>query len=252
MHEDKLYAIAMQCAKLNNQGCSCECHLCQFNVYNYAADTKEASLLKANAYTDFHNRNEVEMKIRSAEATAAWTPVVILAMVTGLFIWGCASCKSCMKPDELRPAPTQEVEKTNRERIMEELDRIAYSHLTELEDQLRVLINLPNNPNNTLMILRILNKYGVDDMNGDGLINCIDYSLMFRRLYGNDARLMVNYNPKTGMNHMYIKLVYPEGRLVSVDPQGTTDKWLMKTIWGKQYDPAFSTDETNKYRKFIE
>jgi len=39
---DKLYTIAMTCARLNHEGCGRMCHACQFNVFNYIDDVREA------------------------------------------------------------------------------------------------------------------------------------------------------------------------------------------------------------------
>ena len=40
MKEDKLYAIAMSCERYRDQGCSCQCGVCQFNVFNYVPALK--------------------------------------------------------------------------------------------------------------------------------------------------------------------------------------------------------------------
>jgi len=60
MVEDKLYHIALQCARFNDNGCDRVCEGCQFNIYNYVYDVREASLLKAVAYTDYLHEKQIE------------------------------------------------------------------------------------------------------------------------------------------------------------------------------------------------
>ena len=65
MDKQNLYNIAIQCARLNSKGCAKGCEQCQFNVFNYVDDIREASLLKANAYTDYYNEKALMDKINS-------------------------------------------------------------------------------------------------------------------------------------------------------------------------------------------
>ena len=63
------------------------------------------------------------------------------------------------------------------------------------------LILLKNNPNqirNVPLVLTVMQRYGVPDINEDGKVDCIDYSIWFRMLYGSNARIIINNNPKNG------------------------------------------------------
>lgn len=105
-----------------------------------------------------------------------------------------------------------------------------------------------NNPDNIVLILALLQVQDLEDRNDDDLINCIDYSKRFRELYGNQARLMVNYNPSTGMNHMYIKIKLPNNKYIEIEPQAGRDSgYTMQEFWGNVFDPAYSRDATWEY-----
>jgi hypothetical protein len=43
----------------------------------------------------------------------------------------------------------------------------------------------------------------VYDVNGDNQINCIDYAILFKMMYGHAARIIRNENPRTGMHHLF-------------------------------------------------
>jgi hypothetical protein len=80
------------------------------------------------------------------------------------------------------------------------------------------------------------------DMNNDNKINCIDYSLLFRKIYGRDALLVVN----TRMNHMLIKIGY-----TYVEPQGRGKTWHPTAMWGDRYDSSYNCEVTAAWDHFI-
>ena len=82
------------------------------------------------------------------------------------------------------------------------------------------------------------------DISRDGKINCIDYSIIFRRLYGPSAKLIINNNPKTDMNHMFIYVYIPSTGGQYIEPQGAPDWYSMGVVWGSRYDPAYNKDVT--------
>lgn len=79
-------------------------------------------------------------------------------------------------------------------------------------------------------------------MNNDSKINCIDYSLLFRKIYGKDATLVLN----TKMNHMLVKV-----NNIYVEPQGSNDTWYPGKFWGEQYNEDFNIDVTKQWDHFI-
>jgi len=84
------------------------------------------------------------------------------------------------------------------------------------------------------------------DISRDGKINCIDYSIIFSRLYGPKTRLIINNNPKTGMNHMFVKVwISSNNNYQYIEPQGAPDWYSMGVVWGMKYDPLYNKDVTD-------
>lgn len=103
-------------------------------------------------------------------------------------------------------------------------------------------------------ILQQTRRY-VTDVNRDGEINCIDYSITFYRLAERDGTyhpmhfdIVVNYNPYTGMNHMFIKFRV-DGETYYIEPQsqGDYDKYLMEAKWGDEYNPVYNIEDKTYY-----
>ena len=221
MCEDKLYTIAMQCAKLNHAGCSCNCHLCQFNIFNYLNDVREASLLKAHAYTDFQTQQAIfKQAERTLAAQRAGPFISLVILIVGVW-WLFHSCNTA--PKDTPPDIKHTIERT-----------------------LKYLKSNPNNPENIPIVIDLMLLMGVKDVNYDGQINCIDYSVTFRQLYGDNAHLMINNNPNNGMNHMFVR-VWNGYKIIDVEPQSTDDRYAMSLVWGTQYDPQFNKDVTSSW-----
>jgi len=92
MQEDKLYAVARRCTELSDQGCANDCELCQYNVFNYVKDAREASLLKANAATDYYRAKEVHEQYKQMRFQEQVAPLVFIAVLIGLVMWACSGC----------------------------------------------------------------------------------------------------------------------------------------------------------------
>jgi len=90
--DDKYYVIAMECAKRNAEGCNMQCQICQFNIFNYLDDVREAALLKATAQTDYERNRELSKKIEQDKAASFWGPMLFSCLLIGLLVWGCQSC----------------------------------------------------------------------------------------------------------------------------------------------------------------
>lgn len=116
------------------------------------------------------------------------------------------------------------------------------------------LIFLKNNPNkirNVPLVLTVMQRYGVPDINEDGKVDCIDYSIWFRMFYGSNACIIINDNPKTGMNHMFIRIWYNGYEIMDVEPQGTPTRYSMGLIWGMRYDPFYNKDVTSQWTHVV-
>jgi hypothetical protein len=93
------------------------------------------------------------------------------------------------------------------------------------------------------------------DMNGDGNITCIDYTLMFYDAYPNknNVRIVWNKNTAANMNHLFVK-VWVNGEWMPVEPQAyinpITDRWFsMRKYWGTKYSPDYDLDVTSNIEK---
>lgn len=231
MRNDKLYLVALQCADLNAKGCNNDCRTCKYNVFDYTDDIKYAALLKATAYTDYFSHTKIKKKKRS--------PIAIVAIVI-VSLSLLSATLSMFKDDDTYEyiAPQQTV------------DNNDFSD--ELIAEAKYLLNNPNNVRNIPRVLALMHGEGlsVNDMNNDGLINCIDYTLVFRLFYGSNARIIHNNNPPH-MNHMFIRVLYNSYEYIDVEPQGTVDMYSMGVIWGMQYNPKYNKDVTSQWTHVV-
>jgi len=115
----------------------------------------------------------------------------------------------------------------------------------------RYLAANPNRIENITRVLSLMRNMGVPDMNRDGLINCIDFSILFRTIYGSNARIIINENPTNGMNHMFIRVRYNATDYMDIEPQGTPDRYSMGLIWGVMYNPRYNRDVTSQWTHVV-
>jgi hypothetical protein len=92
------------------------------------------------------------------------------------------------------------------------------------------------------------------DVNGDGKTNCIDAAVTFYKYYPDKSKvcIMINYNPKTGMNHLF-NCVFTDGVWRAVEPQAyytNYKSYWMRDVWGNEYDRSFNRDETDKWKVY--
>lgn len=98
----------------------------------------------------------------------------------------------------------------------------------------------------------------VRDVNGDGAVNCQDYASTFRSIwlrshYSLSCEIIRNVNPRTGMNHVFIRVWGKDckgemGRWC-IEPQATSP-YLMEEVWGKRYNQLLNiVGETERWQK---
>lgn len=108
------------------------------------------------------------------------------------------------------------------------------------------------------MILATLKEAqgGVYDYNGDGLVNCIDYTCLFKLAWDknyperkNDCGIVRNYNENTGMHHLFIRVFDDNHREIEVEPWAENKRrYLMRQNWDSKYNPKFNIyGETAKW-----
>lgn len=102
------------------------------------------------------------------------------------------------------------------------------------------------------------------DVNGDGMVNCIDYSVAFKetwdRIYYtrmDRCNFVINKNPVTGFHHMFIRVTptYYPWEDILVEPQaspGIYDKdksrLYVNVYWGDRYDGRYNKYEFSEQR----
>lgn len=155
-------------------------------------------------------------------------------------------------------APTQ-VAPTQAENEFQSTVLQMFMHTNEanrpirtLEEELTWFRDNPNRLDNIPRILAVMRRHGVWDVNGDGVIDCIDHSLIFRKLYGSNARIIINVNPNNGMNHMFIRVLWDGGlQVMDIEPQGTPERFSMGVVWGVMYNPMFNRDVTSQWTHVV-
>jgi len=148
-----------------------------------------------------------------------------------------------------------------------EHDRRQQGNHTTIFREWIINLNAPSVPpttsmqlSNMEMIEATLHKVNRDlkakvDVNGDGLINCIDAAVLFYQHFPDKNRvsIILNYNEATGMNHLF-NLVYVNKTWRALEPQAYYMNYSimwMEQIWGKQYDSFKNSSATSQYLKFV-
>jgi hypothetical protein len=87
------------------------------------------------------------------------------------------------------------------------------------------------------------------DVNKDGLVNCIDYAILFHIKYGDRSRIIHNTNPAKGFNHLFNYVLSTSNVWMAVEPQGNNGNWPMSVYWKDSYDSQYDVDETSYWRE---
>ena len=83
------------------------------------------------------------------------------------------------------------------------------------------------------------------DVNGDGLMNCIDCAVVFYRAWPDKSTVRIIHNRP--LNHLF-NSVYINGRWITVEPQrrdGSMAGWT-------NYDPRWDVNETDKWKVYAQ
>ena len=100
----------------------------------------------------------------------------------------------------------------------------------------------------------------VYDRDGDGLVNCIDYTITFKKEWDvvmspNQCEIVRNYDKggRSKMNHLVVRVrLASDGEWLYVEPQARHNKrnYKMNDFWGARYDPKYNLfGETNYWLK---
>jgi len=92
------------------------------------------------------------------------------------------------------------------------------------------------------------------DVNGDGLVNCIDAAVLFYQFYPrrNEVTIIHNLNNGTNMNHLFNGVMIGN-TWRGIEPQAyfsNRASFYMTDIWGSSYEHTKNTIVTAYYSKF--
>jgi hypothetical protein len=236
-----LRRFAHKCAEHKAYGtCNSMCRTCALNISAYSISPENAVITQQMAELDVQEKIADRCAEADAERTATnrrliiW---VILIAACAFMIMQYRSCMSEAKNNRITQKAVQSVPAVKTPVID-----------TTVRKQAAVDVLVP--------IRSTLSQVTKQrDMNGDGNVTCIDYTLMFYDTYPNknNVRVMWNKNTATGMNHLFVK-VWVNGEWLPVEPQAyvnpITDRWFsMRKYWGTKYSPNYDMDVTPNVEK---
>jgi hypothetical protein len=202
----EMYRLAFTCSRQSREGkCSAgECAICPFNINQYLDDPQEARIIQASAAIDEANSTDLKRQVaaldNAPDHSVAWSiALFVLCLLLVIVPIGCLCCT----------APTQVVNTvTATKDILKDVDAMIVQTLVETRKQIR-------------------------DMNKDGLINCIDYALLFAWIYPPQSVYCI-INQHGNFNHMF-NYVYWDGGMVAIEPQAQSVRYTMQEFWGSTY-----------------
>ncbi|GHU13163.1 hypothetical protein FACS1894161_2840 [Spirochaetia bacterium] len=199
----KLYRVSSRCAELGGR-CTQNCGNCEYNVSLYVDDPREAVLIKTSARID-HDR----LAEHISEHNAGTVGIYVFLFLLFLGCWfGISSCmKSCSTPTATsteKKTPTQAA--YSKSYLMIDVEMA----LSKVHDTLR-------------------------DVNGDSLIDCIDYALLMHK-YMPAARIIYQNNPDTGFCHLFNAINIVGWGPTFLEPQ-RRQITPMDRVWGSRYNP---------------
>jgi len=202
----ELYRIAYQCASVYDT-CNHVCNTCPYCTLHYTNE-QDALLIMAGAKMDYHRHHAEE----SGHFIAWLVSAIFMLGLAVLLILGICWCVKSVK--RLFVPPKQPVS-------------ISRQLPTKVERQIRQT--------------RDVVAQQLFDVNGDKLLNCIDYAIMFCAIY---PKSKVIYNQHGTMNHAFNAVWVDEwGTYIYIEPQNR-QKILMEDVWGRAYDPTYNEEKT--------
>jgi len=229
--QQALFDVACNCAfNRSEKQCSATfgsstCTGCKWNLFEYVdADPRKAKLLMLSAERSIRilasTRRSVDSFARFIDTLVVITAVIIITLIV-LAVKGCQ---------------------------LEQAERAAEA---AAKPQAQVILSTENKVDKALSKVALNYK----DVNGDGLVNCIDAAVLFYKYYPdkNDVTIELNYNTKTGMNHLF-NVVNFQGTWRAIEPQAKAtgnSRYFMRDVWGSKYDPAYNKVVTKDYIKYV-
>jgi hypothetical protein len=249
---DFMYYFAKDCATHKYNGdCNRQCKDCASNIIKYGIDPQQAVMLQHAAELEIGHVLDMQHKraMQEAELVRAkrieWNEsveaqrrggmaalkVVLIAIILTIplviHIKGCQSL-TFQPVGKVDSAPQQNHRELPRPQATYIFDDLSFDE----QDTAGAYH------------AQTLGRIYKVDMNGDGKINCIDYTIQYWQYYPKQEylRIVWNKNPNNGFNHLFIYLFeWP------VEPQGTPRRNSMDEFWGARYDPEYDRDVTDLF-----
>jgi hypothetical protein len=231
-----LRRFAHECARHKiYKTCNNMCQRCALNVSAYSITKEDAVIIQQMADLDIGEAAARRHRIAVEQQDAYARQKKISVLTWAIFIIPCIflfalfrSCATEAKNDRITRRETQSVP------VIE----------TPVRKQAAVDVLAP--------IRSTLNRVTKRrDIDGDGAVTCVDYTLMFYDTYPNknNVRIVWNKNASVNMNHLFVKVLV-NSQWMPVEPQAyvnpVTDRWFsMRKYWGTRYNSNYDLDVTS-------
>lgn len=85
-------------------------------------------------------------------------------------------------------------------------------------------------------------KKNIRDINEDGIINCVDKAIIYKRLWDRkydptNCEIVRNFHVYTGWHHLFIRVRGAYGsKWLRIEPSAGPDNYRMQDFWGDEYE----------------
>lgn len=237
-----LRRFAHECAKHKAyRTCNGVCRSCGLNISAYSIPKEDAVIMQQMAELDIGEdikRRHQAIEYQQAEAKAARSAAKVQLIIWAIIITVCISLIMYCRSSAAKSTNSMSTQTTTQS---------VSTVTTPVSKQTPVDPLVP--------IRSTLKQVTKRDMDGDGKVACVDYTLMFYDTYPNknNVRVIWNKNTVNDMNHLFVK-VWVNGEWMPVEPQAyinpVTDRWFsMRKYWGSKYSPDYDLDVTANVEK---
>lgn len=250
---DILFDMAVSCAyarqtnRCANQWGSQECSGCMHNIVEFSeASMQDLRLFMIGAERQAHQvKLFTKPGVGNNTVVAFFTSLVKIAAVLVLFIglplYGLKQCKADNAHKVREWLAIEELQKSKAAAVTAAVAPKAVSNSYDVDKAVWA----------TLKAVDARFKAHAD-VNYDGETNCIDAAVLFYELYPVKEDVCIERNSKLLHAFNCVKI---DGVWRAVEPQAAVNGWtttyLMRDIWGKEYDASHNEDAWYKYGRYV-